>query len=262
MKFLVQDSAISEWQLNKTRNGVQGVPHIFVGVIPFSNEITSNEPLEGLDYIPYGSTLFTKISFERGFTGLYFDPNIFTYKNAVLNRRDMLNPDFVGTLEDALIILKANPERLWFSRPSHDLKHFTGLVETGEELYAWFTDAIECQSEGSYKMDPKMDIVLSEPRNIDAEWRWFVVNGEIISGSTYRIKGQLKSVNETDKEIIRIAQEKAQGWLPSECCTIDIALVDGEYKVVEMNCINASGFYDHDSELIFRKLYEYTVKRK
>jgi hypothetical protein len=261
MKFLVQDSAISESQLTMTKEAVQHLPHELIGVIPFSNELTSNEPLEGLDYIPYGSTLLTKISYDKGFLGLYFDPNVFTYKNAVLNRNDMLNPDFVGTLREAIVILKEDPDKLWFSRPSHDLKHFVGTVDTGQELFDWFTDALQCQSSGSYKMEPEMDIVLSTPRNLKAEWRWFVVNGEIISGSTYRIDGKLKSVRETDKDIIKIAQEKAKLWLPSECCTLDLALVDDEFKVVEMNCINASGAYDCDMKLVFEKLYEYTVKR-
>ena len=225
MKFLIQDSLMSEVQLHKSRVAVQELPHELIGVIPFSHEITSNEPIEGLDYIPYGSTLFVKISHKRKFKGLYFDPNEFTYGKAVANRSDMLNHGFIGPLEDALGILQLGSYKLWFARPSNDLKHFVGAVMTGQEYYDWFTDALKCESSGSYKMEPDMMIVLSEPKTIKREWRWFVVGGEVISGSTYRIDGKLKSVRETDKELIKIAQKKAEGWLPSDCCTLDIALV-------------------------------------
>ena len=262
MKYLIQDSLISNEQLDKTREAVHGLPHEFVGVIPFSHEITSNEPIEGLDYIPYGSTLIVKISHQKGFNGLYFDPDIFTYRNAAKNRNDMLNAGiFIGPLKDALTILKADPKRLWFSRPSNDLKHYVGSVMSGQEFYEWFNDAMKCASSGTYKMEPDMEIVLAEPKTIKREWRWFVVGGEVVSGSTYRIDGKLKSVFETDEELIKIAQKKADIWLPSECCTLDLALVDDEFKVVEMNCINASGFYANDTKWIFERLYDYTVNR-
>jgi hypothetical protein len=53
------------------------------------------------------------------------------------------------------------------------------------------------------------------------------------------------------------AQELANKWLPDQCCVMDLALVEDELKVIEFNCINSSGFYDHDVDAIFKALWKY-----
>ena len=42
---------------------------------------------------------------------------------------------------------------------------------------------------------------------------------------------------------------------------MDLALVKEGLKVIEFNCINASGFYDHDVKAIMTSLYEYSIKQ-
>jgi hypothetical protein len=37
---------------------------------------------------------------------------------------------------------------------------------------------------------------------------------------------------------------------------MDLALVDGEMKVIEFNTINSSGLYDHNTEAIILALWE------
>jgi ATP-grasp domain-containing protein len=50
----------------------------------------------------------------------------------------------------------------------------------------------------------------------------------------------------------------ANVWLPAACCVMDTCLLDtGELKVVEFNCINGSGFYDHDVKKIMKVWWEY-----
>ena len=61
----------------------------------------------------------------------------------------------------------------------------------------------------------------------------------------------------TDQKMIDEAQTFADKWLPSECCVMDIALVNGELKVIEFNAINSSGMYDSDVVAIFKALWEY-----
>jgi hypothetical protein len=70
---------MNEQQLTLVKQAVKNYPHEFVGVIPFTREITSDNPIEGIDYIPYGSTLFTTLAFQRGWRGLHFDPDVMTY---------------------------------------------------------------------------------------------------------------------------------------------------------------------------------------
>lgn len=263
MKFIIQHNLMNADQLEVTRQAVQPFPHEFVGLIPFSHEITSNEPLVGWDYIPYGSTLMTTIvDRDLKWKGLFFDLNTFNYLTALHHRPDMLNHGVIR-LDTAIQVLtavcKTNPGLLYFTRPSHDLKQFSGQVIEAQECLGWFKSMMECETSGSYKLEASTDVVLCPPQNIQAEWRWFVVGGKVVSGSLYRSHGQLRKERVTDAAMITEAQAIADVWLPSPCCVMDLALVNDELKVIEFNCINSSGWYDNDVTAIFKALYEYTV---
>lgn len=257
MQFLIQHNHRSHEQLDKTLQGVQPYPHQFVGVIPFTHEITSDEPLTGVDYIPYGSTLFISIAAKRGWKGLYLN-NSFSMFHANQERQDMLNQAPTLTVQAAIEYLRRKPkDELVFVRPDGDLKHFAGTVIDAGEAAAWFEDASSMAPDsGSYYMPPDMFVWVSTPKNIDREWRFFIVNGQVVSGSMYRDRGQLKLARVTDTELLQQAQLKAAGWLPHRNCVMDLALTDGELKVVEFNTLNASGFYDHDTVDIFKALYK------
>lgn len=247
-----------EESLKKVQHAVQNLPHEFIGVVPFSREITSNAPLEGMDFIPYGSTLLTTLALDLGWKGLFFDPDQ-DYVKASQHRCDMLNGELCLTAGEVVSYLSRtyNQGLEWFIRPSQDLKHFSGQVMGSREILDWFHDAMSCDMSGTYKIDEDLMIILATPKKISAEWRWFIVDGKIIDGSMYRAHGQMRKVHETDKRVIAEAQRFADGWLPSPCCVMDLALVDDKMKVIEFNCINSSGFYDHDVDLIFKRLWEY-----
>ena len=257
MKFAVQYNLMNETQLHQSAEAVKPYPHVFVGVVPFSRDITANEPLEGTDYIPYGSTLMTTIASDLGWKGLHFDLSKMNYRTFMLNHPDMLN-DNVMKCSDAIAFLQTlDPSTKIFTRPSEDLKQYSGQVIEAEELWKWLLSMNEAVGGGSYYMSPGADIVVCAPREISAEWRWFIVGGKIVDGSMYRAHGQLRKIHETDKEVIREAQELADKWLPDQCVVMDTALVGDDIRVIEFNCINASGFYDNDVSKIFKALWEY-----
>lgn len=262
MKFLVQYNLMNSVQLELTRTAVAPFPHEFVGCIPFTHEVTSTVPIVGTDYIPYGSTLFTNIAMEKKWSGLCFDLSQFNYKTASANRKDMLNSD--GTILPAAALVKlldnVSPIVEYFTRPSEDLKHYSGGVMTVAELSDMLTSMMAAVGGGSYYLNPQTDILISEPKKIDAEWRWFIVDGKIVSGAMYRAHGQLRKAIELDPIVIKEAQEKADVWLPHPCCVMDTALVNDKLYVVEFNCINSSGFYGHDVNLIFSELWKYFNK--
>ena len=258
-KYIIQCNLMAESQLLDIRNAVSDIPHQYVGLIPFSRELMLQEPLDGNDYIPYGSTLLTTIALEQfKWTGLYFDLENFNYQKAVSNRDDMLNQDHIFTIKNAIDFLKSRPSKEdWFIRPSLDLKQFSGTVLGAKECFEWMKDAIECDSSGSYKLAEDTIVVLSKPQDIKAEWRWFIVDGKVISGSMYRCNGFLRKEHVSDKELIEEAQSIADKWLPNPCCVMDLALVSDKLKVIEFNGINSSGFYNHDIKKVFTTLYNF-----
>lgn len=260
MKFIVQHNLMNEVQLHQSAVAVKSYPHEFVGIIPFSREITSDEPLVGKDFIPYGSTLLTNMASDLGWTGLHFDLTKMNYRCFLDNHPNMLN-DCVMSVVDAINWLPFLDQKvLMFTRPSADLKQYSGQVMEVGEIWPWFKSMVEAIGGGSYYMPPDTEVVLSSPKDISAEWRWFIVDGKIVDGSMYRAHGQLRKIHETDKQVIYEAQALADKWLPHQCVVMDTALLGDEVKVIEFNCINSSGFYDNDVSKIFKALWEYHNK--
>ena len=257
MKFMVQYNLINEDQLLKIKKGIDKYPHEYVSVLPFSHEIKADEPLQGTDYIPYGSTLFISLSHELKWRGCYFDLNTFHYGAFSKNRKDMLNGN-VLTVKEALEYLKTQPkDKMWFTRPSKDLKQFTGVVNSSESCLEYFTNALAADTSSIAQLKPETEIVLSIPQNLESEYRWFVVNRKVVSGSSYRREGLMYTELVTDPKMIAEAQSFADDWLPHENCVMDLASVDGKMKVIEFNCLNGSGLYRNDVDAIFGAIWEY-----
>lgn len=257
MKFIIQHNLINAQSLENIRVATQHLPVVYVGAIPFSEEITSNELIEGTDYIPYGSTLLSRVAAKRGWEGLHYDLDKLNYENFVVNRNDMLNWNVI-TAKNAYDFLmhSAKDDEEWFTRPSLDNKQYSGCVMGTVELREWLLSMME-SGPGSYYMSPDAKIVLDSPQEISAEWRWFIVGGKVITGSMYRAHNQMNVKRELDASVIEEAQRMADVWLPCDCVVMDTCLVDGEMKVIEFNCINSSGFYDNDIKSVFDALYDY-----
>lgn len=261
MKFLIQHNSLRDAQVQRIDEAMKqySLPHEYIGVIPFSHEITSETPIEGIDYIPIGSCLLTSIAEQRGWVGLHYNAQTFNYSAAVENRNDMLNGDgTICNIEQAIELLETLPRDVdVFIRPSHDLKQFSGRVDQAGECADFLKDAMLCESSGSYKLDQSTTIVVSQPVTIEEEWRWFVVGGVVVDGAMYRKNGTLCEVHVNDTILKQQMQTLANVWLPDSCCVMDTALAGGRWYVIEFNTINSSGLYGHDAGVIYNALYQY-----
>lgn len=268
MKFLIQSNLLSNQQLEMARYAMENYDSIDCSIIPFSEDITTTEPLAGVDYFPYGSTSLSNIALSRGFTGLHLNLETFTAEAwGKFNGKNMLNRPMILFAIDAIMTLRQFPSREFFMRPCEDLKQFSGNVETGEEHAANLQSMIDSYNQGfpgTYSMNPKTKVAISEVQEINAEWRWFIVGGKIISGSMYRAHNQLRQLRETEQGVIDEAQNLANNWLPDTCCVMDTCLLkSGVVKIVEFNTINSSGFYANDVPAIFDAIASYhSIKRK
>lgn len=260
MKFVIQHNLMNEAQLSLVKRAISKFPHQYVDLIPFSREITSDYPLTGTDYIPYGSTLLTTIVAELGWKGCHFDLSKMNYRNFLENHPKMMNSGLF-TVKDASAYLKTvSQEKQFFIRPSEDLKQFSGSVLPAGEIHPWLDSMMDCPGGGSYFMSPEKEVVLCEPKEISAEWRWFIIGGKIVSGSMYRAHNQMRTIQETDSDVIQEAQILADMWLPMDCIVMDTALVGCEVKVIEFNCLNSSGGYSCDLTKVFESLWAYHEK--
>lgn len=209
--------------------------------------------------IPYGSTALMKYAEKEQWTGLFFDRQTFRVDRWNQERDDMLNSDArIMTVNDAYYeFTNRDPDEVWFIRPLEDLKQFNGTVTTSREISRWMMSV----DSGNFSFGPDTIVCISSPKDVQMEWRYFVVDRKIATGSSYRFKGLRLLRREEDPKVLEEAQTFADEWLPHETCVMDLALVDGEVKVVEFNCLNSSGFYYHDVRAFVRAVNKYFEER-
>lgn len=230
----------------------QGIDLVECNIIPFSDEIQLQGELPHDLVIPYGSTSLVKHA-PKTWKGLFFDEKQFKSTKWVSRRGDMLNQDIVLTTMGHALDYMVNGEH-FFIRPNSDLKEFPGEVTTREEFQKWF-DLINGKG---YEVDENTSIVIAPAKPILEEYRFFVVDGEVVDGSLYKANGRLKKQHvKIDDPVLSIAKEMARDWLPAACVCMDVARMSDGYKVIEFNCINATGWYDNDLGAIVKAVTSY-----
>lgn len=215
-----------------------------VVVIPFSDDLGNEVPLLDGVVIPYGSTKLTRLGMERHWEGLCFDPETFRVNVWNENRNDMLNQHVRQmSVRECMAAMEDEPEdSVWFVRPVEDLKHFNGTVTVAKEIRRWMSSV----DSGNFSFAAETQMIVAPPQTIHAEWRYFVVGGQVVDGSLYREAGQKLSKYVIEPELYAQAQALADSWLPHPTCVMDVAQTDEGLKVIEFNTFNSSGFYAHD----------------
>jgi len=101
-------------------------------------------------------------------------------------------------------------------------------------------------------------VAYASVKTILAEYRLFVVKGQVVTGSQYRRDGQDHFANiDNQRHLIKFGQNMVDLWSPSETFVLDICVDEfGILKVLETNCLNCSGQYMIDGG----KLIEAIVK--
>lgn len=219
-----------------------------IKVIPFSDELGNDVPeLDGV-VIPYGATKLTRLAMERGWRGLCFDPQTFRVDCWNRHRDDMLNQHVRQmTVRECMAAMVDEPDdSLWFVRPVQDLKHFDGTVTVAKEIRRWMSSV----DSGNFSFDAETEVIVAPPQKIHAEWRFFIVGGRVVDGSSYRVAGMRLSNPVARPELYEQAQTLADVWLPHPTCAMDVAQTDDGLKVIEFNTFNSSGFYAHDIDKI------------
>lgn len=139
---------------------------------------------------------------------------------------------------------------LFFARPTKDTKHFTGQVFSKQAWSDWNKDIENSNLKQNLTSETK--ILIAPCKNIQQEIRCWIVDGKPVSISQYKIGNRVNYLNmDNNQEAVIFSRNMAKIYCPADAFVMDICLSDDEYKIVEINCINCSGFYDVDmSKLI------------
>jgi hypothetical protein len=137
-----------------------------------------------------------------------------------------------------------------FLRPDAVTKSFAGMVVSEAD----FDHEMNSLEKLQHVM-PEDLVVAASARNIRRETRFVVVDGEVVSGSTYGWNGNGDIGLPIDDASIALAREVAsRGWQPDRAYTCDVALVEaaGDLKarLIELNSFSCAGLYGCDLDAV------------
>lgn len=249
MFWVLQQNLFNETAFEGLLNQLerQDVPHEIVKLVPFIHEMTPDLNPDGHVYV-CGSTGIGKVARKKGWVPGYFDKNL-DYALVMQNYgEDCLNHrGIVTTLRDAAQYYD-DTQRKFFTRPCADNKSFSGQVMDWENFDSWRNKVIALE-EGENSLTtlkPDDRIVIAPLTQIYTETRFYVVDGEVVTGSMYKSGSNVFYSDQVMPFIAEYAQKMVDTWQPDRAFVLDIADTDEGPKVIEINAINSSGFYNID----------------
>ena len=227
---------------------VQNLDFQIVNIIPFSHEIDPDINVENPIFV-FGATAMGKIAKAKNWKPGYIDENINYVKLIDNYGQDTFNGNCVIVKFGDLVKTSKLPQ--WsriFVRPVNDGKSFAGTTMTWLELFEWESRLYQLgYSENSQTTITADDyIVISEAKEIHSEYRFFVVDGKVITGSRYKLGNRVLYSNQVDQEVYDYAQKMVDVWAPNKAFALDICRANDRFYVLEINAINSAGFYHCD----------------
>lgn len=234
-----------------------GTPYTLVRKIPFTDKLVDpdddsfeGEPrevhieLDGPVFVT-GTTSMGLVSKRYGWNPGYVDAPgqdelIAHWGTEVLNADAVIAP-----LKDI-----EPPCAEFFARPVQDTKAFAGMTTTREEFLAW-RDNIVAGGNDFVTMGGDSLVMLAPLKKIFAEYRLYVIGGEIVTGSRYKLGTQVGYVRDLPPDMMAYARARLREWLPRRAVCFDIAHIAGDepYKIIETNSLSSAGFYACDMNI-------------
>lgn len=228
MKWLIQPTKVEEAKIKELINILEKAGIDYDLVYPFEDKVVKQDKTlyhyeDDEKYFVCGSYSLTRNVYKERKEGIFsldkykFDDfiAIFGSENFVNHDAKIVNYKKIVWEDDA-----------YFLRPVNDDKSFNGGVYSKN-------DVINCHE----------DVIIATVKKINKEHRFFIVDGKIATASLYKINGSISTSDVID-EGAKIFVENMIKKFDFPGFVIDVATIGNEYKIVELNCLNASGFYE------------------
>jgi len=262
MYYIVQENLFREEghaKLIATLERFQ-IPYELVNVRPFIEEV--EYLTDRKDVFAFGSLKLARLSQEYG-----WDPGALITENhdyevySKYYKEDLLNYDSR--------VVRFGDDFKWkydqqFIRPCLDSKTFVGKVF---EKHIWEDlkkRTFHHNKEMRKEFGDEYPILLTEdtliqvasPKKLTQEVRFWVVDGKIITQSTYRRGSFLSYDNIVDQDAIDFAQSMVDIFQLAKTFVIDLALTPEGWKIIECGSTSCAGFYDADMQKLIMSLEE------
>lgn len=242
LHWVIQDNLFDERGYDVLVDTVKRfeLPHTFVKVVPFSHELIPDIPAPGLKIV-MGSITLGKVAAKRGWA-----PGVFTNSN--FHYREWRKQFSEYLLNDDSTICRFEDVKWYddwgsfFIRPCLDDKSFSGTVMAWQDFKAWKYKVLELK-ESYTTLDADTEVCYGNMKEIHQEFRFFVVDGKVITGSRYKLGRRVVATEEVPPVFLDFAQSMVNLWQPHRAFAIDIADTPNGPKVIEIGCLNSCGFY-------------------
>lgn len=260
INWVIQSNLTNEKTLQKLVQilEAQAISYELVKVIPFSTELpnfdTQSKP------IFYGSTTLMHNAWQSAEwrEGVFY--NDATFSMQVYRAEwgeQLLNADAAFIQFKDLVKQKNDSNDLVFVRPDSDWKAFSGRTMQQNTLKAWAEDILQYPNK---ELNENTLILIAQPKQLEKEWRNFIVDGQIVSSSRYTLNGNYApSAEDIPKAMLTFTQNCIEQFCPHPVFVLDIAFHQGQYKIVEAGCFNGTGFYEHDLSKIVKAVSDYRL---
>jgi hypothetical protein len=248
MHWIIQSNLSNETRDEDIYTTLDGgkIPYTAVKVIPFSSEL---DPIPNVQnpIAVLGSTTLVRIAHKYGWRpGVFWDDDLTAETWIKHWGHELLNAD-----AQYVRFADLQFEGVKFIRPTEDLKVFSGGLVHWGEFSAW-KDKVLLYDDGTVTSETMC--VVSSPKTIYAEYRFFVVDGKVVTGSRYKIGQRVTSSVQVDQDVWEYAQRMVDQWQPYQGFVIDVADTPEGFKIIEVNNLNSSGFYHCDVSKIIQAI--------
>jgi hypothetical protein len=252
MHYIIQENLFREEGHAKLIRTLErfDISHELVKVLPFIDEVKYETDRK--DVFVFGSLKLARLSKKYGWNpgalitpnhdydvySKYYEENLLNYDSRVIN----FGNDFVWEYDQQFI------------RPCLDSKSFTGKVFEKTEWDEFKKRMLDHPEDTTLRQDSRIQVAM--PKRITQEVRCWVVNGKIVTQSTYRRGSFLVYDNIVDNDALEFAQAMVDLYQLAETFVIDVCLTDNGWKIVECGSTSCAGFYDADMQKLVMALEE------
>lgn len=132
-----------------------------------------------------------------------------------------------------------------FVRPCEDTKVFTGQVFDDIEDWRKFRNQ-QLNNGHSTVLTKDTEIQVCSVKDIQKEFRFWIIDGQIVTYSQYRLGSWVVSNEMVDDESIIFCEDMIKLFKLARAFTMDICSTNDGYKIVECGSVACAGFYKSD----------------
>lgn len=253
MHYVIQENLFKEHHFNTLVDHLKrySLDYEVIKFRPFSGELEFETKRKDVWF--FGSVNGSNVALQYGWNpGSLYNKNHDIEIYGKYYGKNMLNSDgiIISFGED----LPKDFPTYFFARPTKDTKSFSGQVFSRESWQEWSKEIEDSSLKQSLTNETKIHLAPVKDY-IQQEIRCWIVGGKPITISQYKIGRKVVYENmDNNEEAMIFAQRMANLFSPAEAYVLDICLYKDEYRVVEINCINCSGFYDGDMSKLIQSL--------